>query len=92
MAPNQKLGIIVPDKLSGEYDKDGNVIAITATRYGNDEIIVLRIVDVTKPGSYAFNGDSSRSARTQFRGNKIDEKGPSKIGSDGVGRGLDVLE
>lgn len=72
--PNQRLGIIVPDKLSGEYYKDGNVIAITATQHGNDEIIVLTIVDVTKPGIYAFNGDSSRSARTQFRGNKIDDE------------------
>lgn len=72
--PNQKLGIIVPDKLTGEYHKQGGIVAVTATRDGNDEIIALTIVDVTKPGTHAFNGDSSRSSRTEFWGSNIDDK------------------
>lgn len=36
--PNQKLGLLMPDKLSGEYRKEGGIVTVTATRDGNNEI------------------------------------------------------
>lgn len=72
--PNQKLGIIVPDRLSGEYHKQDGILGVTATRDGNDEIIVITIVGATKPGNYTFNSDSSRSTRTHLGGNEVDDE------------------
>jgi hypothetical protein len=73
--PNQASTVpLAPDKLKGEYLKEGGIVAITARRDNNDEIIVLTIADVNKTGIYAFNDDSSKSTRTEFRGDKIDDK------------------
>lgn len=73
--PNQASTVpVAPSRLRGEYIKEGGIVAVTARRDNNDEIIVLTILDVYKSGAYVFNGDTTKSARTEFKGDKIDDK------------------
>lgn len=73
--PNQASTVpVAPSRLQGEYIKQGGIVAVTARRDNFDEVIVLTIVDVFKTGHYTFNGDSTKSTRTEFSGDKLNDK------------------